>query len=112
MWKMWRMSRTLCFMEAIGILLLAGVSLLPSSTRAAGQASAMAVDCDRQCLAGFVDQYLNALVAHDPSQLPVTKLVKFTENGQKLELGDGLWISVTGKGTYRFFVDDTAAAQR
>jgi hypothetical protein len=111
MWKVSRMLKKLRFMGAVGILLLAGVNLLPGSTRAAGQGSAMAPDCDRQCLEGFVDQYLNALVAHDPSQLPVTKLVKFTENGQKLELGDGFWRSVTGKGTYRFFVDDTTAEQ-
>src|SRR5271170_1770946 len=36
--------------------------------------------CDRQCLNGFVDQYLAALVAHDPSRLPLAKDVVFTEN--------------------------------
>jgi hypothetical protein len=32
--------------------------------------------CDRTCLNAFVDQYLDALVAHDPSRLAVTKFVK------------------------------------
>src|SRR5277367_6428148 len=67
--------------------------------------------CDRTCLNKFVDQYLDAVVAHDPSRLPTTKLVKFTENGQKLELGDGFWRSATGKGTYKFYVDDPEAGQ-
>jgi hypothetical protein len=50
-------------------------------------------------------------VAHDPGRLPVTPNLKFTENGQRLTLGDGFWNSVTGKGTYRLDVADTAAAQ-
>jgi hypothetical protein len=73
--------------------------------------SAMPPACDRACLNGFVDQYLDDVVAHDPSRLPVTKFVKFTENGQKLELGDGFWRTATGKGTYKFYVDDLQAGQ-
>jgi len=51
------------------------------------------------------------MVAHDPSRVPMTKTVKFTENGQKLEVGDGLWRTATGKGTYKFYVDDPQAGQ-
>lgn len=67
--------------------------------------------CDRTCLNRFVDQYLDAVAAHDCSRLPVTKFVKFTENGQKLELGDGFWRTATRKGTYRFYVDDPESGQ-
>ena len=67
--------------------------------------------CDRACLVGFIDQYLDALVAQDPKRLPVTPGVKFTENGQRLTLGDGFWNSVTGKGTYRVDIADPAAGQ-
>ncbi|HUA21095.1 MAG TPA: hypothetical protein VMB25_20245, partial [Bryobacteraceae bacterium] len=67
--------------------------------------------CDRACLEGFVDKYFDAMVAHDPHQLPLAKNVKFTENGQKLELGEGLWSSIEGKGTYRLFVTDVPAQQ-
>src|ERR1700676_844717 len=35
--------------------------------------------CDRSCLNGFVDRYLAALVAHDPSRLPLARNVKYTE---------------------------------
>ena len=67
--------------------------------------------CDRQCLIGFADQYVDALVAKDPSKLPVTANVKFTENGQRLQLGDGFWNSVTGRGTYKLHVADVPKGQ-
>ena len=55
--------------------------------------------CDRSCLEGLIDRYIDALVAHDPSRLPVATKVKFTENGQRRLPGDGLWHTATGKGT-------------
>ncbi len=67
--------------------------------------------CDRACLEGFVDKYLDAMQAHDPKLAPFAKNVKFTENGQRLELGDGLWYTFAGKGTYRLFVTDAEAGQ-
>jgi hypothetical protein len=67
--------------------------------------------CDRACLEGFVDRYLDAVVAHDPSKVPIVKNAKFTENGQKLDLGDGLWNTMSGKGTYRLFVTDPQAGE-
>ena len=67
--------------------------------------------CDRACLEGLVDQYMGALVAHDPSKLSVARGVRNTENGQRLELGDGLWNTATGKGSYRLFVTDVTAGQ-
>jgi hypothetical protein len=72
-------------------------------------AISFAQKCDRACLEGFVDQYLDAVVKHDPKGLPLAKNVKFTENGQRLELGDGLWNTMTGKGSYRVFVTDPAS---
>src|SRR5579862_7564870 len=57
-----------------------------------------AADCDRQCLYGFVDQYLQALVAKDPSRLPWAKTVEFSENNVVLAVGDGLWGTITGMG--------------
>jgi len=87
----------------------AGVSLLfLLSGFAAGQGAG---SCDRECLNGFVDQYLDALVKHDPKLVPLTKNVKFTENGQRLDPGDGLWRSMESKGTYRLFVTDTQTGE-
>src|ERR1700735_3090727 len=68
-------------------------------------------DCDRACLSGFVDQYLAALVAHDPSRLPFGRGVKFTENGQVLRLGDGLWGTASGIGSYKIYAADPQAGE-
>jgi hypothetical protein len=67
--------------------------------------------CDRACLDGFVDQYLDAMIAHDPKLAPLAKNVRFTENGQRLQVGEGLWSSMVGKGSYRLFVTDAQAGQ-
>jgi hypothetical protein len=67
--------------------------------------------CDRACLEGFVDRYLDAVIAHDPKMIPLSRNVKFTENGVRLEIGDSQWKTVTGKGPYRLFVTDPEAGQ-
>jgi hypothetical protein len=62
--------------------------------------------CDRACLEGFVNQYLDAMVAHDPSHLAVTPALKFTEDDVALKLGDGLWGTASARGSYKeYFVD-------
>jgi len=91
-------------LAAAGILLaaIATVSVYAKTKPAA---------CDRACLEGFVDKYLDAAIAHDPSRLPLSKDVKFTENGVQLPLPDGHWKIMTGKGKYRLFVTDPEAGQ-
>jgi hypothetical protein len=63
--------------------------------------TARAADCDRECLRGFITQYLNAMVAHNPGALPVSDKVKFTEDTVTKKLGEGLWKTASGIGTYR-----------
>jgi len=72
---------------------------------------APAKGCDYACLTGFVDQYLAALAAHDPSRLPVAPHVKFTENTIPLKLGDALWGTISGLGTYKIYFADPQAGQ-
>ena len=69
------------------------------------------VPCDRACLEGFVNQYLDALVAHNIFGLPLASRVKFTENAQVLDLGDGLWNVTTGIGKYKLIVADPQSQQ-
>jgi hypothetical protein len=69
------------------------------------------IECDRKCLAGFMTTYLNALVAHDASKLPVTKNAKYTENGVRVNLTDGLWKTASALPTYRMDVIDEEAGQ-
>ena len=67
--------------------------------------------CDRACLEGFVDRYLDAAIAHDPKLLPLSRNVKFSENGVRLDIGDAHWKTMTAKGPYRLFVTDPEAGQ-
>jgi hypothetical protein len=57
--------------------------------------------CDRECLRGFITQYLNAMIAHDPKSLPLAANARFTEDTKTLPLGEGLWKGASGLGTYR-----------
>jgi hypothetical protein len=68
-------------------------------------------NCARSCLEGFVDRYLDALVAHQPTLLPLATGVRFTEDGQPLLIGDGLWRTMRARGHYRLFVTDVPAGQ-
>lgn len=63
--------------------------------------TARAADCDRACMKDMITRYLNAMVAHDPSKLPLAPNVRFTEDSKDLKLGDGLWKTVTKLETYR-----------
>ncbi len=62
--------------------------------------------CDRHCLDEMTDRFRAALIAHDPSLLPMTSDVRYTENGQVLKVGDGLWGTLTGWGSYKLYIDD------
>ena len=87
-------------MVVLSWVLLGGISAAQTGT------------CDRDCLIGISEQYLDALVAKDPSKLPLAGAnVKFTENGQRLRLGDGFWNSVSGRGTYKLHLPDTTLGQ-
>jgi hypothetical protein len=70
-----------------------------------------AASCDRACLEGFVDTYFAAVIADDPGSAPLARNVRFTENGQVLPLGEGLWKSMKAAGTYRLAVTDADAGQ-
>lgn len=67
--------------------------------------------CDRACLENFVNQYMDALIAHNPKQLPMTARVKNTEDGVRLNPGDGFWRTALAKGSYRLFVTDADNGQ-
>lgn len=74
-------------------------------------ASGQTEKCDRACLESFVDQYMDALIAHNPKKLPMTQSVKNAEDGVRLDPGDGFWRTALAKGSYRLFVTDTQAGQ-
>ena len=65
-----------------------------------------AASCDRACLEHIAEQYLAAMVAHDPSKAPIASRTRYTENGVELTLPDGLWRTADGLGKYRLYVAD------
>ena len=67
--------------------------------------------CDRACLEGFVDQYLDALLAHDSSLLPLTENARYTENGQTLQMNDGMWQVATAIGDKKLSFTDVHSGQ-
>jgi hypothetical protein len=69
------------------------------------------LSCDRACLQGVADSYLKALVAHDPKLLSLDEHVRFTEDGQELQLGDGFWNTASGVGAAQQFYPDIATQQ-
>jgi hypothetical protein len=91
---------------------LIAAAILAATAALSGQTPAAASDvCERKCLEGMVDRYLEALVAQDPNRLPLAVDVRFTENGQELRLGDGLWGTASGPGRYKLYASDPEGGQ-
>ncbi|RQV98060.1 hypothetical protein EH221_02715 [bacterium] len=67
--------------------------------------------CDQNCLESFADRYIDAMVAHDPSSVPMADDVKFTENGVELAVGDALWATAGANTDYRIYVTDPEIGQ-
>jgi hypothetical protein len=67
---------------------------------------AAAAECDRACLTGFVTRYLDAMLAHNPAALPVSANLRFTENGQPMRLGEGIWKDASRVRPYRLDILD------
>jgi hypothetical protein len=96
------MSKTHCRRIATLIAvagMLSALSLSPPTVRAQ--------QCDRACLTGMMTQFINALVAHDPSPPPLATNVRYTEDSRNAQLGQGLWRSVTAAGGFRQDYIDT-----
>ena len=72
---------------------------------------AWAQSCDRSCLEGLLDDYLDALLAHEPSRLPLADTVRFSENNVPLNLPDGLWNTVDAVREYQIPFVDVEAGQ-
>lgn len=82
--------------SGLWLLLLAGPAL-----------SQIPADCDRECLTGLMTAFVDALVARDPSALPLADDVKYTVDSRNAELGEGIWQTVTAAGGFRQDYIDT-----
>jgi hypothetical protein len=89
----------------IGLVAIASLFVAPA------QAAESRCDRSRECLERTMDSYLQALLKHDARQLATTRNVKYTENGVRLSLGDGLWQTAIAAPTYRLDVIDEEEGQ-
>jgi len=90
-----------------------GVAIFTVLTAAASaQPRAAQPACDRACLEGYMNRYLEAMLNRTVRDVLFAHSVRFTENGIQLPLGDeGLWYGMSGLGGYRFYVPDIETQQ-
>lgn len=85
---------------SLALLLTTIASAAPSGT-----------PCDRECLRGFVTEYLNAMVAHRPADLALADNVRFTEDTVATKLGESpLWRNAARLRPYRLDILDVRQA--
>jgi len=66
----------------------------------------------RTALIALMNGYLDALVKHDPSSVPLADSVKLVQNTKVTPIGEGLWKTATGGPTaFSIYVADSAAGQ-
>jgi hypothetical protein len=73
---------------AVGLMVVAA-----GTTRASAQSA-----CDRGCLRTMLDQYLAAVVKHDPAAAPLVIGFRQTENAINVRPGNGVWKTITALG--------------
>jgi hypothetical protein len=99
--------RAKLFGTAAGVLLLLGAAV--STTAAQGTSAS---ECNRTCLENLADQYVAAMVKHDPSGLPLAPGYKYTENTAAIQLGDGLWVGASEEPTtFKIYAVDPVSRQ-
>ncbi len=84
---------------------------LTLASKANASTGPIPLNCDRACLEGVVNQYLAALAAKDPKRLPLSADLKYSENDQMMQIGDGFWKTVESVGNYKHIFTDPEAGQ-
>ncbi len=73
--------------------------------------SAHGAACDRACLKAALDQYLNAVIQHNPSGAPLSAGFRQTENAMAKRPGTGLWQSARAMGKLQRLYFDADSGQ-
>ena len=90
-----------CFYPAAILpALIATFLFVAAAPRASAQPTESQAACDRACLEGVMNRYLDAMVAHNPSQAPLAPDVKYAQDNVRLKIGQALWASATARGKY------------
>src|ERR1700677_1738495 len=73
--------------------------------------TAFGATCDRSCLKTTLDQYLAAVVAHNPAAAPLSVGFRQTENSMVRRPGTGLWQAAKELGKLQRKYFDTESGQ-
>jgi hypothetical protein len=84
---------------------------LSFASYAAASTGPIPLNCNRACLEGVMDTYLGALTTRDPKKAPLSADVIYTENDQRLDIGDGSWKTLEGRGNYTHIFADPEGGQ-
>lgn len=69
-------------------------------------------ECNRQCLVNMMQQYLAALVKHNPKAVPFSDEVKFVESTANIPIGKGFWVTASeGPSDFQIYAADPIAQQ-
>jgi hypothetical protein len=70
-------------------------------------------ECDRACLIGIMEGYMDAMYKHDPKAVPpLTIDVRMTENTGVMDVGEGvLWRNKVEPTTFKIYIADPVAGQ-
>jgi len=86
--------------------------VLSAATLAVASSAVQAQSCDRACILKLTDQYIAAMVAHDPSKAPLAHDMVFVENLKRMQPGEGLWKTISaGPTTFKIYVPDVTLQQ-
>ncbi len=95
----------------LALSLVAAVAIVGYSRHLSASTGPIPLNCDRACLEGVMNQYLAAVVKHDPKSLPLSEDVMYTENAQVIKVGDGFWKTAEAPGTYKHIFADPEFGQ-
>jgi hypothetical protein len=94
-----------------GLSAMLSCLLIPAGSEASAQSDVKPA-CQRACLEKWADDYLVAMRDGTIDPKLFARDIKFTENGVRLPLGhQGLWLTMSGIGTYKFYVPDVETQQ-
>src|SRR6185369_11976074 len=85
LWGLRRRTMTLSERRLLQTVLVMALVLLGSASRTSAQAT-----CDRACLRTMLDQYLDAVIKHDPKAAPLIVGFRQTENAINVAPGNGM----------------------
>lgn len=96
----------LVMIASTALALLLGVAAHAGEPATALSTEELGITCDRACLIGVMDQYLAAMIAHNPAAAAFATHVKFTENGVVLPIGAATWQTIDSLGAFKQYVVD------